>query len=119
VLNVRLIYEQIDAARAYLEIGSLLGCRLALILLDNAAELIMRRELEDDFARVDKWGPKWEPARTEWLQVGLGPKYTPEERKAAEREFEPKTRILCIGGVPLDVENAWARTFRCGSDVAA
>jgi hypothetical protein len=23
------------------------------------------------------------------------------------------------GGVPLDVENAWARTFRCGSDVAA
>ncbi len=93
--NVRLIYEQIEAARAYLRSGSLL-CRLALILLDNAAELMMHRELEDQFAREDKWSPRWEPARTEWLQAGLGPKYTPEERKGAEREFEPKTQILCI-----------------------
>jgi hypothetical protein len=96
VLNVRLIYEQIEAAKSYLLDGSLLGCRLALILLDNAAELMMHRELEDQFAQDDTWRPQWEPARTEWLQSELGPKYTPDQRQAAEREFEPKTRILCI-----------------------
>jgi len=96
VVKVRLIYEQIEAAKTYLLNGSLLGCRLSLILLDNAAELMMHRELEHHFAREDKWSPKWEPARTEWLQAGRGPKYTPEERNDAQREFEPKTRILCI-----------------------
>jgi hypothetical protein len=92
--NVRLIYEQIEEARKYLSSGSLLQLRLALILLDNAIELMMWRELENEFARYDHWEPKWEPARTEWIQAGLGPKYTPEERKDAEREFEPKARIL-------------------------
>jgi hypothetical protein len=96
LLNVRLIYEQIEAARSYLQNGSLVGCRLALILLDNAAELMMHRELEEQFAWEDKLAPKREPARTEWFQGEFGPKYTPDERKGAEREFEPKTRVLCI-----------------------
>lgn len=96
MLNVRLIYEQIEAAKSYLRDGSLLGCRLALILLDNAAELMMHHELQDQFALDDKWCPKWEPGRTEWLQSECGPKYTPDQRREAEREFEPKTRILCI-----------------------
>lgn len=94
--NVRLIYEQIEAGKEYLLSGSLLGFRLALILLDNVAELLMHRELEMRFAIHDQWRPKWEPAYTEWLRAGLGPKYTPDERQAAEREFEPKTRILCV-----------------------
>lgn len=96
MLHVRLLYEQIEAAKAHLLSGSVLGCRLALILLDNAAELMMHRELETVFGFDDERFPQWEPARTEWLQAGRGPKYTAEERKAAEREFEPKTRILCL-----------------------
>jgi hypothetical protein len=96
MINVRLIYEQIEAGKSYLLSGSVLGYRLALILLDNTAELLMHRELENEFAFSDNLRPKWEPAYTEWLQAGRGPKYTADERKAAEREFEPKTRILCL-----------------------
>jgi len=96
MLNIRLIYEQLEAARSYLQSRSVLGCRMALILLDNAAELMMHRELGEQFTREDKWAPKWEPARTQWFQGEFGPKYAPEERKGAEREFEPKTRILCL-----------------------
>ncbi len=48
--NVRLIYEQIEEARRHLVDGSLLHLGLALILLDNAAELMMYRELEYETA---------------------------------------------------------------------
>jgi len=94
VEQVRLIYEQIEEAKRYLLGGSLLQLRLALILLDNAAELMMHRELRWNFASYDEFVPKWEPARTEWIRAGLGPKYTEEERRDSEREFEPKMRIL-------------------------
>jgi hypothetical protein len=94
VERVRLIYEQIEEARKYLEGGSLLQLRLALILLDNAAELLMYRELCHKFSWDDALGPKGEPGRTEWIQAGLGPTYTREERIDSEREFEPKLRIL-------------------------
>ena len=92
--SVRLIYEQIEEARRYLLAGSLLQHRLALILLDNVAELIMYRALRTDFNWYDHMVPKWEPARSKYLADGLGPKYTEEERGAAEKEFEPKIRIL-------------------------
>lgn len=94
--NLRLIYEQTEFAKRHLLGTSLLDFRLALILLDNVAELLMHRELQKWFAMEDKWLPKWEPAYTEFLRAGLGPKYTPEERQAAEREFDAKTRILCL-----------------------
>ncbi len=94
MLHFRLIYEQIEAAKAQMLGSSLLGYRLALILLDNVAELLMHRELQMYFALEDRFKPKWEPAYSQWIQGGLGPKYTAEERAAAEREFEPKTRIL-------------------------
>ncbi len=94
--NVRLIYEQIEEAKRQLTAGSLLRLRLALILLDNAAELMMYRELEHEFAWCDQSMPKWEPARTEWLEHGFGPKYTPEERRDAGKEFDPKARILAL-----------------------
>ena len=92
--GVRLIYEQIEEAKRFLLAGSVLQLRLALILLDNAAELIMYRELQQRFAEKDAWTPKWEPARTHYLHSPLGPKWTEEERQAALKEFEPKTRIL-------------------------
>jgi len=76
--NVRLIYEQIEEARRHLVDGSLLHLRLALILLDNAAELMMYRELEYEFAWNDQWEPKWEPARSKWLGSALGPKHSPD-----------------------------------------
>ena len=94
--RVRLVYEQIEEAKNYLTGGSLLQFRLALILLDNAAELMMHRELEYQFAWDEHRMPKWEPARTEWMRSERGPKYTDEERKRSEQEFEPKLRILCL-----------------------
>ncbi len=92
--NVRLIYEQIEEAKRHLLKGSLLQIRLALILLDNAAELLMYRELQSRFSWDDERMPKWEPARKEWINAGLGPKYTEDERKDAEDGFKPKLRIL-------------------------
>lgn len=92
--RVRLIYEQIEEAKKLLLAGSLLQLRLALILLDNAVELMMYRELEYQFAWDDSWRPGWQPALDEWLRAGLGPKYTAQERKEAERNFDPKARIL-------------------------
>ena len=41
MIRIRLIYEQIEAAKLHLEGGSVLGWRLALILLDNAAGRIL------------------------------------------------------------------------------
>jgi len=87
--SVRLIYEQIEEAKRYLLGCSLLQVRLALILLDNAAELLMCRELQHEFALNDGWEPEWEPARTEWIRAGLGPKYTDEERKNSTRNSNP------------------------------
>src|SRR5712691_1089288 len=92
--SVRLIYEQIEEAKRYLLGCSLHQVRPALILLDNAAELLMYRELQHEFALKDGWEPQWEPARTEWIRAGLGPKHTDEERKNSDKEFEPKLRIL-------------------------
>jgi hypothetical protein len=92
--RIRLIYEQIEEAKRYLLAKTLLQLRLALILLDNTAELMMYLALKDKFAWYDYWVPSWEPARSEYLRDGRGPKYTEEERRAAEKEFEPKLRIL-------------------------
>lgn len=96
MIRIRLIYEQIEAAKANLLRQSLLGFRLALILLDNAAEILMHRELETQFAFDDHLMPKWEPARTEWINLGRGPKYSAKERQDAERNFGPKTKVLCL-----------------------
>ncbi len=92
--RVRLIYEQIEEAKRYILGGSLLQLRLALILLDNAIELMMFRELKEEFAIHDYWQPKYQPGLDEWLKAGLGPRYSDDERREAEKEFEPKARIL-------------------------
>lgn len=89
--NVRLIYEQIETAKAHLLKGGVLNCRLALILLDNVAELLMARALQEEFAFEDFFYPKNRPER---LAAPARTKYTPEERSRSEREFEPKLRIL-------------------------
>jgi hypothetical protein len=96
VIRTRLIYEQIEAAKAHLLSGSLLGYRLALILLDNSAEIIMHRALLSKFAFDDQLMPTWEPARTEWINLGYGPKYSADERRRAHSDFLCKTRILCL-----------------------
>lgn len=89
--NVRLIYEQIETAKGHLLAGGTLDCRLALILLDNVAELLMARAIRDAFDFEDFFYP---PSRDARLGNAMRPKYTPEERKGAEWEFEPKLRIL-------------------------
>lgn len=57
VERVRLIYEQIEEAKKYILAGSVLQLRLSLILLDNAVELMMYRELMYDFASDDHYRP--------------------------------------------------------------
>ncbi len=92
--RVRLIYEQLEEAKKFLSKRSLLDLRLSLILLDNAAEVLMFRELEYVFGWDDSIAPKWEPAKSEWVKSGHGPKYTEEERSRAESNFEGQLRIL-------------------------
>ncbi len=89
--HVRLIYEQLEAAKGHLLRGDVLNCRLALILLDNAAELLMARVLREEFAFADYFYP---PDRAPRLDGDLKAKYTSEEREAALWEFEPKLRLL-------------------------
>jgi hypothetical protein len=91
VENVRLIYEQIELAKANILRADTLNCRLALILLDNAAELLMGRVLREEFAFADYFYP---PGRERRLDDELKPPYSPEEREAALWEFEPKLRLL-------------------------
>ena len=55
VERVRLIYEQLEEAKRLIREGSAPKLRLALILLDNAAELLMYRELRKQFAKDDYW----------------------------------------------------------------
>jgi len=97
--SVRLIYEQIEHARVLLLSGSLLKARLALILLDNAAEVIMYRELRHVFA-WDSHFKNWDPAKPPELR----PKYTLEERDKATKEFDPMLRVLGhrLGRLPED-----------------
>jgi hypothetical protein len=96
VERVRLIYEQLEEAKRLLVKGSLLDLRLSLILLDNAAEVLMFRELEHVFAWDDSMTPKWEPAKSEHMKSRFGPKYTEEERSRAQSEFEAQSRILAF-----------------------
>ena len=65
--RLRLIYEQLDEAKTYLLRGSLLNLRLALILADNAAELLMFNVLESNFSR-DDW---LRPLRKNYEKLGL------------------------------------------------
>lgn len=99
MVNLRLIYEQLEAGKAHILKCTLLDSRLALILLDNVAELLMHQTLTLHFGLDDSFKPHWEPAYTEWLSRR---KYSLEERSAAEREFEPKTRILHLRLKRLD-----------------
>jgi hypothetical protein len=89
--NVRLIYEQIESAKGHLLRAGVLDYRLALILLDNVAELLMAKELQREFAFEDYFYP---PSRPRRLGGAMRPKYTAAEREAARKEFEPKLRIL-------------------------
>ena len=88
--NVRLIYEQVEIAKRHIE-GDVLECRLALILLDNTAELLLGHALEYYFGLEDFFSPKDRPTH---LTIPRTSRYTPKERIQAEREFEPKLRIL-------------------------
>lgn len=91
--NVRLIFEQIEVAKQHLSRRSILDYRLALVLLDNVAELLLYRSLELRFAWDEQLTPKWEPARSQWLAGPGLRRYTDEERSQCEEEFEPKLRF--------------------------
>lgn len=116
--RVRLIYEQLEEAGAYLRRGSLFHLRLALILTDNVGELLMFNALEDVFLREDRL---LRPLRNTAEQIGMPvdpdllPKYSPEERTRAEAEFEPMIRLLehNLGRLP----SRDARVLRIGHEL--
>jgi hypothetical protein len=74
--------------------GSAPKLRLALILLDNAAELLIYRELQKQFAKDDYWrrGSAWRDSNEDQVKL----KYTDEERHRANEEFAPMTKLLAM-----------------------
>lgn len=94
--RIRLLFEQIDEAKRLMSSAtSVLNFRIAMILLDNTAELIMNRELRSQFA----WDDEWKSPRRE-------ARYTQKEREAAERFFEDKAHLLAkIGKLSKDQES--------------
>jgi hypothetical protein len=85
--RIRLLYEQIEAAKRLMLRGTFLDLRLTLILLDNAAELMMYRELSYRFAEDDLFARSMLPSLS-------NSRYTDEDRRDAEREFQPKVKLL-------------------------
>jgi hypothetical protein len=92
--RIRLLYEQIEEAKRLMMRGTLLHVRLALILLDNAAELIMYRELAHQFAWDDSFGLPPPNVRVAGIEYPPGPSYSAVERRRAEEEFRPKLKLL-------------------------
>jgi hypothetical protein len=92
VERVRLIYEQLEEAKRLIREGFAPKLRLALILLDNAAELLMYRELQRQFAKDDYWrrGSAWRGPNKDRTRI----KYTDEDRRRAKEEFAPMTKLL-------------------------
>jgi hypothetical protein len=66
---------------------ALFPLRLALILLDNAAELMMYRELSYRFAAADYF------ARST-VEFPSKQRHSDAERRRAEQEFRPKVKLL-------------------------
>ena len=93
--HLRLIYEQLEEAKAYLLRGSLFNLRLALILADNTAELLLYNALKRTFDRDDWLRPLrvnyqlacWPP------DSAIAVKYSEEQRAKAEKEFEPMVQL--------------------------
>lgn len=94
--RIRLIYGQIEAAKVHMLRDTVLDNRIALILLDNVVELIMNRELVNQFALDEYYKPTWEPALTRWKKSNLMPNYSEEEKEKAGKEFRYKTRVLSL-----------------------
>lgn len=95
VQRLRLIYEQLEEAKAYLLRGSLLNLRLALILSDNTAELLLYDALEKTFDRDDWLRPlRMNYQLAGWrLDSAIAVKYPEEERAKAEKELEPMVQL--------------------------
>src|ERR1700733_74432 len=93
--RLRLIYEQLEEAKAYLLRGSLFNLRLALILSDNTAELLLYNALKKTFDRDDWLRPlRMNYQLAGWpLDSAIAVKYSEEERAKAEKEFEPMVQL--------------------------
>jgi hypothetical protein len=94
--RLRLIYEQLEEAKAHLLRRSLFNLRLALILADNTAELLLYNVLQRTFSRDDSLRPlrkNYELAG--WpIDSAIAVKYSEEEQARAEKEFEPMVQLV-------------------------
>lgn len=96
------VLYQIDEARRFLLADHVEGARLALLLLDNAVELQMRRRIESELADEafsenlrDRLLASGEQRRSNTAQeiVDWEP-LSSDQKRAIERYFEPKVRYL-------------------------
>jgi hypothetical protein len=53
--KVALILDQIEESKRLIRVGKLSDLRMALILLDNAAEVLMHRKVEHEIGWSDYW----------------------------------------------------------------
>jgi hypothetical protein len=95
VQRIRLIYEQLEEAKAYLLRGSLFNLRLAVILADNTAELLVYSTLQRTFDRDDWLRPLRKNCELAGRPIdsAIALKYSEEERAKAEKEFEPMVQL--------------------------
>ena len=101
---------QIDEARRYLESGRLEGLRLALLLLDNAAELQLDRRVREEMV-IEEWNENTrtlallipEPERPARLQelVAWMP-LSAREKRNLERGYDKKLEFLSFRRSLLD-----------------
>ncbi len=116
--NIALISVQLEEAKRMIEIGSQPHLRLALLLLDNAAEVIMHRmctratflnhgykQLIDTASKMS--GPMVDDD-AKWLEEARSKYVTPTRMKKIDRYFDEKARFLARVG---DIEQPVAQVL--------
>lgn len=98
--------EQLLEAKTLLLRGSLPDLRMALLLLDNTAELLMHRALADflmhneHWEQMDRRAKEWMPTEeyTEWAARSKYVPLTRQDRKRLDRDFGAKADFLVVRG---------------------
>lgn len=95
--KISLIVDQIDQCRKFIQSDEISYLRMALILLDNASEILMYRKVMDEFVYEDFGKPLHKHAellKNELAEFNL-PALTPEpKRKKIIRFYDEKTFFL-------------------------
>lgn len=88
--NIRQYFEQLEEAGRFLNKETKSGARLALVLLDNLAELLMYRKVQDEFRRDDMFSTLHPP------------RYSASKRRKVAEDFGEKVNFLVNCAQVLD-----------------